>query len=312
MVLAAPVRRGCSHCRASSSTYQKTSSARNLSMSSVLDMTTIRPTGETHFVSNPVNKQAKVQTRRFAASEGMAFGLPAGQLAQSSNMHDWWDSVKIAEIEAFKAQCSDLTLRLLSCFAEHMDLPRTFFETSHKQDAGLLPGNALKFMKYPTLSEKPENALERLSAHTDWGTLTLLFTESPGLEIRGPNNEWHDVPVVPGGIVVNIGDLLEFWSGGLLKSTMHRISWEKVPIEQDRYSMPYFAQPSFDTDLRPLTGTLKSDLEAESLTYEEYYHTRIRLTWGNVLDDEEKPAKMNRRLAKYLDLRKNTAGEHVK
>ncbi len=103
-------------------------------------------------------------------------------------------------------------------------------------------------MKYPKMSAKPagsDGVDARLSPHTDWGTLTLLFNETPGLEVRDPGNSWHDVPVIPGGIVVNIGDALSFWTGRKLKSTMHRISWEKVPFDQDRYSIPYFAQPSF-------------------------------------------------------------------
>ena len=175
----------------------------------------------------------------------MAFGLPAGQLSQSPNIHSWWDTAKLQEIESFKAQCNDLTLRILPCFAVHMGLPASFFAASHNQ---ALPGNALKFMKYPKMPAKPagsDGVDARLSPHTDWGTLTLLFNETPGLEVRDPGNSWHDVPVIPGGIVVNIGDALSFWTGRKLKSTMHRISWEKVPFDQDRYSIPCFAQPSF-------------------------------------------------------------------
>lgn len=175
----------------------------------------------------------------------MAFGLPAGQLSQSPNIHSWWDTAKLQEIESFKAQCNDLILRILPCFAVHMGLPASFFAASHNQT---LPGNALKFMEYPKMPAKPagsDGVDARLSPHTDWGTLTLLFNETPGLEVRDPGNSWHDVPVIPGGIVVNIGDALSFWTGRKLKSTMHRISWEKVPFDQDRYSIPYFAQPSF-------------------------------------------------------------------
>lgn len=192
----------------------------------------------------------------------MAFGLPAGELFHNHNVHSWWDQTKLAQIESFKAHCSDLTLRILSCFAPHLGKNRDFFTASHNQ---ALPGNALKLMKYPKLS--PENRPDgpaRLSEHADWGSLTLLFVETPGLEIRDPNNNWHDVPLVPGGVVVNIGDVLSFWTGRQLKSTMHRIAWEKVPLDQERFSIPYFAQPNFGIPLHspcyaiPLTDRYQS------------------------------------------------------
>ncbi|KAL4940021.1 hypothetical protein BDV06DRAFT_197660 [Aspergillus oleicola] len=230
----------------------------------------------------------------------MALGLPVGQLTQCPNLHAWWTPDKITEIESFKSQCNTLTLRILSCYAEHFSLPRTFFETSHNNS---LPGNALKFMRYPRMETKPAGAPARLSEHSDWGSLTLLFMGSPGLEVRDPNNKWHDVPLIEGGIVVNIGDLLSFWSDGELKSTMHRISWESVPVEKDRFSIPYFAQPSFETDLKPLTNCGGAGAEMKSLTYSDYYHTRIRLTWGAILDDgdgKKKQPEIHERLAQYL------------
>ncbi|KAL4916686.1 hypothetical protein BDW62DRAFT_102817 [Aspergillus aurantiobrunneus] len=253
----------------------------------------------------------------FTASEGMAFGLPAGQLLQSNNIHAWWDPAKLQEIEAFKAQCSALALQILSCFAVNMGLERDFFAASHAQP--VLPGNALKFMKYPKLTNQQQQQLKqpddttttptvaRLSEHTDWGTLTLLFTETPGLEVRDLNNNWHNVPVVPSGIVVNIGDALSLWTNKQLKSTPHRISWEKVPADQERYSMPYFVQPSFDTDLQPLTAPA-AETKAQQppppppLTYKDYYDVRIRMAWGSILDEDGKAKTDDAqlRVARYL------------
>ena len=66
----------------------------------------------------------------------------------------------------------------------------------------------------------------RAGAHSDFGSLTLLFQlpGQPGLEIKTPEGEWASVPVDPSGgssddenkddsaslpILLNIGDLLE-------------------------------------------------------------------------------------------------------
>ena len=48
---------------------------------------------------------------------------------------------------------------------------------------------------------------------------------------------------------MNIGDLLELWSGGYFVSTPHKVV-NKSGAE--RYSFPYFAVPRFDTVVAPL------------------------------------------------------------
>lgn len=61
-------------------------------------------------------------------------------------------------------------------------------------------------------------------AHCDYGVLTLLVTDgTPGLQIL-KDDGWHDVPPLPGTVVVNLGDMLERWTSGKYKSNMHRVS----------------------------------------------------------------------------------------
>lgn len=60
-------------------------------------------------------------------------------------------------------------------------------------------------------------------AHSDYGVLTLLATDgTPGLQIQSQNG-WVDVTSLPGTIVVNLGDMLERWTNGMFKSTVHRV-----------------------------------------------------------------------------------------
>jgi isopenicillin N synthase-like dioxygenase len=74
----------------------------------------------------------------------------------------------------------------------------------------------------------------RAGAHSDYGSMTLLFRlrGQAGLEILGRDGKsWSPVPVVPPGteedpappVLLNIGDLLAYWTGGLLRSTVHRV-----------------------------------------------------------------------------------------
>lgn len=75
----------------------------------------------------------------------------------------------------------------------------------------------------------------------------------PGLEILTPSGKWVPVPVdpVPGSskslpILVNVGDLLSFWTNGLLKSTVHRVVFptasEDQPESTERLSIAFFCR----------------------------------------------------------------------
>jgi isopenicillin N synthase-like dioxygenase len=120
-----------------------------------------------------------------------------------------------------------------------MDLPTSFFTAAHEQDRE--PGNVLRMMRYPALSAPPDPRFPRLGEHTDWGTLTLLFTKTPGLEVRPPGDQgWVAAPMVKNAVIVNIADGLALWSGKMLKSTKHRISWDSLPYDMHRYSIAYF------------------------------------------------------------------------
>jgi isopenicillin N synthase-like dioxygenase len=178
----------------------------------------------------------------FAASEGILLGMPAGGVLNSTNLCSWWDEEKRRTVETFKGECYALTIAIMSGFALSLGLDRDFFTRVHEHKS---PGHTLKMIKYPKLDSQPgDGQLPRLSTHTDWGSLTFVFTEQAGLEIQDPQNHWLQVPVVPGGIIVNIGDALSLWTAKALKSTLHRITWENLPHDRDRFSMAYFSQPN--------------------------------------------------------------------
>jgi isopenicillin N synthase-like dioxygenase len=78
---------------------------------------------------------------------------------------------------------------------------------------------------------------------------------------------WSPVPVVPEGaegdpappVLVNIGDLLSYWTGGLLRSTVHRVVFPSEggvagegEGEATRYSIAYFCHPFGGAELGPV------------------------------------------------------------
>ena len=69
--------------------------------------------------------------------------------------------------------------------------------------------------------------------------------------MKAPEGGWIDAPPRPGAFIVNVGDMLEIFSGGRFVSTPHKVV-NKTGSE--RYSFPYFAVPRFDTVVAPLVA----------------------------------------------------------
>nr|XP_039256710.1 2-oxoglutarate-dependent dioxygenase ecdK-like isoform X3 [Styela clava] len=61
----------------------------------------------------------------------------------------------------------------------------------------------------------------RFPEHTDFGSLTFLFGDDlSGLQIKNSEGEYKNISEVPNSILVNVGDELQYWTGGRLKSTV--------------------------------------------------------------------------------------------
>ncbi len=100
----------------------------------------------------------------------------------------------------------------------------------------------LRLLHYPA-SEKVFDAFG-CGPHSDYGFMTILAQDDVGgLEVEGINGAWIPVPPVPGAFVVNLGDLLTRWTGGLYRARRHRVA---DTAGQERYSIPFFLDPNVD------------------------------------------------------------------
>ncbi|EME98833.1 isopenicillin N synthase family oxygenase [Streptomyces mobaraensis NBRC 13819 = DSM 40847] len=107
----------------------------------------------------------------------------------------------------------------------------------------------LKLVRYP--GSAPDGSGQGVGAHKDYGFLTLLLQdEVGGLQVEGPDGEFHDVPPLPGAFVVNLGELLEVATNGYLKATNHRVV--SPPGARERYSVPFFYNPRLDARIEPV------------------------------------------------------------
>ncbi|KAJ3281748.1 hypothetical protein HK104_011304 [Borealophlyctis nickersoniae] len=192
----------------------------------------------------------------------------------------------------FQKSCKAVLDRLLRALAIALRIPDTeggqeFFVRKHRFEEP--SGDILRLLHYPPLPNDGGDWI-RAGGHSDYGTLTLLFQqESGGLEAllrqRGEASEkFIPVPPRPGCIVVNTGDVLEFWTRGFVRSTVHRVVIPEGDAAQKsrwggslhhaltfltsliitylphRYSIAYFFHPNNTSTLDPIPSPLLKDL----------------------------------------------------
>lgn len=232
-----------------------------------------------------------------------------------------------SDLATFRESCHKLCRRLLLLFGIGLGVePSNFFTEAHSLDKA--SGSILRFLYYPPPSATPsaQESDVRAGAHSDYGSVTLLFRlkGQAGLEILTPTGDWVPVPVCPPGtekdllppILVNIGDLLSYWTNGLLRSTIHRVTFadsgtgrnahaagitDSESTKDPRYSIVYFCHPANDTLLtavpservRSFQGELATAnagnpyAERKVLTANEHLKMRLQATYLQMYNDEE-------------------------
>ncbi|CAO5155875.1 2OG-Fe(II) oxygenase [Frankia sp. AiPs1] len=137
---------------------------------------------------------------------------------------------------------------LLELVALGVGLPRDWFAGHFDRHF-----NNLAVNHYPPRTDGPAGTeTPRNRPHTDHGALTLLYrpSEPGGLEAFA-DGHWWQVPFLPGSLVINVGDMLERWTGGLLPATPHRVADSAGSAAGGRYSIAYFQQPNPDALIVP-------------------------------------------------------------
>jgi isopenicillin N synthase-like dioxygenase len=152
---------------------------------------------------------------------------------------------------AYMAAMTDLGHLLSAAVARALGLADEWFATHLTADPTVL----FRIFHYPpgpaaAAGEGP--AGERgwgVAEHTDYGLLTILRQDDTGgLEVRTPAG-WTLAPPIPGSFVCNLGDMLERMTGGLYRSTPHRV---RNTGRAGRVSFAFFFDPSWDAEVRPL------------------------------------------------------------
>ncbi|MDE1186855.1 MAG: 2-oxoglutarate and iron-dependent oxygenase domain-containing protein [Pantoea sp.] len=177
---------------------------------------------------------------------------PAAGAHFEPNVYPTLPGFRAAYDEYFEVM-SGLSRSLMRIFALALDLPETYFDSHIDKHISMF-----RVLSYPPQREAPLPNQLRAGAHSDYGSLTIVRPDDEGLQVLNEAGQWVDVPLLPGALVVNIGDLMMQWTNDKWISTMHRVA--NPPFEQAetnrRQSLVFFHQPNYDTMVECLPSCL--------------------------------------------------------
>lgn len=202
--------------------------------------------------------------------------LPAGHSFCDHMPGNLWPT----EVPSFRITFQELYaafdrtgLKILKAIARYLKIDENYFEDAVRD------GNSiLRALHYPPQSE-PAGEHIRAGAHEDINAITLLLgAEEAGLQLLTKDGRWIPVSPRPGEMVINIGDMLQRLTNGVLRSTTHRVI-NPAPdrASRARYSMPFFLHFRSDFLIEALPETLIEGEPAKwpPITADDYLQERL-------------------------------------
>ncbi|KAG0696878.1 hypothetical protein DFH29DRAFT_180683 [Suillus ampliporus] len=160
----------------------------------------------------------------------------------------------LPEVDAFiRHNHFNVVHPILRLIALSLELPEETLVDKHNFDG--TAETCARFMKYYRRTKEEEEKSKNvwLKGHTDVGSITVLWSQPVGgLQIQAPDGRWKWVRHIDNALVINTGDMMDFFSGGYYKPTIHRVV--QPPEDQrnyDRLGVFYFSMPDDNVRLLP-------------------------------------------------------------
>lgn len=188
------------------------------------------------------------------------------------------------EIPAFEEETSYCYKKLehiggeiLSAISLYLGLSANHFV--NKVDKGISILRPIHYFPILDLKNVPDDAV-RAAEHGDINLITLLMGASAdGLQVQRRDGRWISVTSAKDSLVVNVGDMLERYTNGKLKSTIHRVvNPPKEKLGTSRYSIPFFMHANPTMPLNCLKECISEETpkKYEDITAEEFLMERLR------------------------------------
>ncbi|KAK0467581.1 hypothetical protein IW261DRAFT_1058066 [Armillaria novae-zelandiae] len=138
---------------------------------------------------------------------------------------------------------------MMKIFNDKLGLPKGMLTKLHPSDE--YSGSEARVTKNPVGYPADRMAI---GAHTDFGSLSFLHNRLGGLQVLPPGySEWQYVKPIPEHAICNVGDALTLFSGGILRSNLHRVLPPPgLQSNFDRWSLVFFTRPGNSVALRAL------------------------------------------------------------
>ena len=176
---------------------------------------------------------------------------------------------------------------LMRGIALSLDLDANLFRDSLTADPIVL----FRIFHYPALPQASQD-LWSVGEHTDYGLLTILKQDQTGgLQVKSQGN-WVEATPIPESFVCNIGDILDRMTGGLYRSTPHRV---RNRGKTGRLSFPFFFDPGWDAQVGPILPATSpppttrwdgANLEELRGTYGEYLKSKVAKVFPELFETE--------------------------
>jgi isopenicillin N synthase-like dioxygenase len=193
----------------------------------------------------------------------------SGNINDEAQPNIWLPETKLPGFQIFMqryfTECAGLIHSILDALSIALEVPGPGLSPTHSESLF-----QLRLLRYPSIEAEQlrNNERSRINAHSDFGTLTLLFQDNVGgLEVQDPTkpDEFRVAEPIEDTVLVNIGDLMARWSNDRWKSSVHRVGLPAALenatrdggrglVVPDRYSIPVFATPNMDTVIDALPG----------------------------------------------------------